>query len=118
MEMAALLILHGARVNGSGAIVMAAEDGKMEMVKLLLNEGADINEIGIEHPTDPRFREDMGTALHRAVERGQEEVVGFLLERGADAGLKDPMGRTPADLAKGKGNEKILKSLKERKKRG
>lgn len=97
---------------------MAAEEGKMEMVKLLLDEGADINEIGIEHPTDPRFREDMGTALHRAVERGQEEVVGFLLERGADAGLKDPMGRTPVDLAKGKGNEKILKFFGEREKWG
>lgn len=113
VEMAALLIQRGARVNGSGAIVMAAEEGKMEMVKMLLSEGADINEIGIEHPTDPRFKEDMGSALHRAVEGGHEEIVSFLLEKGADQGLQDPMGRTPAALARAKGNEKILEMLGE-----
>lgn len=114
MEMAALLIKHGARVIGSGAIVMAAEEGKMEMVKMLLDEGADINEIGIEHPTDPRFKEDMGSALHRAVDGGHEATVSFLLERGADVRLKDPMERTPAALARENGNERIVEMLSER----
>lgn len=113
VEMAALLIKHGARVKGSGAIVMAAEEGKMEMVKMLLDEGADINEIGIEHPTDPRFKDDMGSALHRAVEGGHEAMVTFLLERGADVSLRDPIGRTPADLAGAKRNQGIKEILSE-----
>lgn len=114
VKMAALLIKHRARVMGSGAIVMAAQQGKMEMLKMLLNEGADINEIGIEHPTDPRFKADMGSALHRAVEGGHEAIVKFLLESGANARLKDPMGRTPAALATEKGNERIVEMLSER----
>lgn len=108
VEMAALLIKHGAHAKGSGAIVMAAETGKMEMLKMLLNEGADIDEVGIEHPTDPRFKEDMGSALHRAVAGGHEAVVRFCLERGADTRLRDPMGRTPVALAREKGVQKIL----------
>ena len=47
--MAELLIEYGAKVQGSGAIVMAAEEGKVEMVRSLLGKGADVDEIGIEH---------------------------------------------------------------------
>lgn len=114
VEMAALLIEHGAHVKGSGAIVMAAEEGKLDMVKLLLDKGADINEIGIEHPTDPRYKEDMGSALHRAVVGEHEEVVKFLMDNGADVNLKDVMGRTPLALAQGKNNTAIVALLKER----
>ena len=111
--MARLLLKHGARLRGSGAIVMAAEAGKLEMVSMLLEEGADVNEVGIEHPTDPRFKEDMGTALHRAVAEGHEEVVRFLLEHGAVVSLEDPMGRTSLALAKDKGNDVIYSLLLE-----
>lgn len=115
--MAKLLLKHGARLRGSGAIVKAAEAGKLEMVTVLLEEGADVNEIGIEHPTDPRYKEDMGTALHRAVVEGHEEVVRFLLAHGAVVSLEDPMGRTPLALAIDKGNDVICSLLKERSER-
>lgn len=111
VEMAALLIKHGARVIGCGAIVMAGQEGKVEMAKMLLDEGADINEIGIEHPTDVRYKKEMGSALHRAVEKGHEAMVRFWLERGADVRLKDPMGRTPAALARENGIVKMLNAL-------
>ena len=115
--MARLLLEHGARVRGSGAIVKAAEAGKLEMVRVLLEEGADVNEVGIEHPTDPRYKEDMGTALHRAVVEGHEEIVRFLLARGAVVDLEDPMGRTPLALAIDKGNDGIYSLLKEQSER-
>ena len=113
VEMAALLIQYGADVKGSGAIVMAAEEGKLKMVELLLEKGADVDQIGIEHPTDERYREDMGSALHRAVNGGHRDVVHFLIERGANLNLKDVLGRTPMDLALAKNDEHIAKMLKE-----
>ena len=114
IQMAALLIRHGAHVKGSGAIVMAAEEGKLDMVKLLLDQGADINEVGIEDPTDPRSREDMGSALHRAVTAGHEEVARFLLDQSADVNLTDVMRRTPLDLAEANQNRGMIELLKER----
>ena len=83
------------------------------MVRVLLEEGADVNEVGIEHPTDPRYKEDMVTALHRAVVEGHEEMVRFLLARGAVVSLEDPMGRTPLALAIDKGNAGTYRLLKE-----
>lgn len=111
VEMAALLIEHGASVSGSGAIVMAAEEGKLEMVRLLLEKGADIDEIGIEHPTDERYKDDMGSALHRAVEGGYKEVVRFLIDKGASVDLKDMMGRTPLMLAQARKDKIIIEML-------
>jgi len=102
----------GAAVKGSGAIVMAAEEGKLDVVKYLLDNGADINEVGIEHPTDERYKEDMGSALHKAVDGGHEDVVRFLLDKGADVSLKDPLGRTPMALALARNNARMAELLK------
>ncbi|KAI4129291.1 MAG: hypothetical protein LQ338_002300 [Usnochroma carphineum] len=114
VEMAELLTEYGARVKGSGAIVMAAEVGNMDMVRFLMEKGADVNEMGIEHPTDPRYEEDVGTALHRAVVGGHRDIVKLLLEKGADTGLTDLMGRTPLDLAREKADEGISDMLQVR----
>lgn len=113
IEMVKMLVEDGgAAVKGSGAIVMAAQEGKLDMVKYLLENGADINEVGIEHPTDERSKEDMGSALHRAVDGGHEDVVRFLLNKGADVSLKDPLGRTPMVLALPKNNTRVVALLK------
>lgn len=113
IPIAALLVSHGAQVTGSGAIVVAAEEGKLQMVEYLLENGANIDEIGIEHPSDERYREDMGSALHRAVHGGHEEVVRFLLEKGANVNLKDVMGRTPLGLAQVRNYQELASLLKE-----
>ena len=111
--MAQLLIDHGAHVKGSGAIVLAAGAGRLDMVKLLLANGANINEIGIEHLMDARFKEDMGSALHKAVKGGHEEVARFLIGNGANVGLKDPMGRMALDVARESGNGALIRLLEE-----
>lgn len=113
LESAKLLVEGGASVKGSGAIVMAAQEGKLNMVKFFLDKGADIDEIGIAHPQDPRFEEDMGTALHRAVGGGNEDVVHFLIDNGADLNRKDPKGRKPLDLARAKQNAGLIEILKQ-----
>ncbi|KAF2727348.1 ankyrin, partial [Polyplosphaeria fusca] len=74
MDVVQLLLDHGATVQGSGAIVLAAEAGNKEVVALLLERGADVNEVGVADPTDPRVGEDMGSALHKAVAASHEDV--------------------------------------------
>jgi len=112
VEMAQMLLEHGAWLKDSGAIVLAAEEGKLDMVKFLLEQGADIDEIGVEHPTDPRFTEEVGSALHKAVREGHEEVVKLLLDNGANVNLKDMMGKTSMDLAEARSDQKISHLLK------
>lgn len=63
-EMLVLLIKHHANLEDSGALVVAAEAGKLDNVKHLLEHSADIDEVGLEWP-DSQEMEDIGIALHR-----------------------------------------------------
>ncbi len=113
VPMAALLLENGSILKGSGALAAAAKAGKLDMLEFLLEKGADIDELGIHHPSDRRCDKDDGSALHQAVRNGHDELVPFLLAKGADVNLKDVMGRTPLAFAKAKGNEKLVSMLKE-----
>ncbi len=108
--MAALLLDHGANLKNSGAIVAAAAAGKTEMVQFLLKRGADIDEIGIHHPTDRRYDERMGSALHQAIWKGHNELLSLLLKEGADVRLRDTKGRTPLALALAEGDDVTVSS--------
>ncbi|MEJ1964870.1 MAG: ankyrin repeat domain-containing protein [Gammaproteobacteria bacterium] len=113
VEVVRLLLAHGASfalptVSGVTPMMMAAgtgysgrdsrgryqtEEQAMEIIKLLLDAGADINQRAT----------DGGTALHGAAGRGRNEVVNFLVARNADLAIKDSRGRTAADVASGVG---------------
>lgn len=110
-----LLLDHGARLNGSGALVFAAERGNIANVRFLLARGADVDEMGIENPADRRSLNKLGvrhpacrasramlmlpqTSLHKAVEAGHAEVAEILLAAGANDQLKDAHERTAADI--------------------
>ena len=62
-----------------------------QAVKVLLDAGADINAVN----------EADFTALHGAAFRGLNEVVQYLVERGANINARDFRGRTPYRLAEG-----------------
>lgn len=98
-EMVQLLLDHGAVLNGSGAIVVAAEEGHGHIVRLLLENGADIDEIGVEGPPGDRGFEDLGSALHKAIVNGHEELAVWLVDVGASLDLADGQGRIPEVLA-------------------
>jgi ankyrin repeat protein len=111
IPMMQVLLDQGAERDDSGALIWAAKEGKAESIKFLLDQGFDINEIGIEHPFDRRFLEDVGTALHKAIEF-HPELVDLLL--GTDMSLVDGQGRTPIELAKQLGRVELLERLKAR----
>lgn len=114
VDVVTLLLEHGAKMEGSGTIVIAAEAGKTETIEFLLQNGANIHEIGVEHPTDERETEDMGSALHKAVDGGHKETVKFLLDNGADVNLKDVQGRTALKLARQSNRSAIAALLESR----
>ena len=77
LAVARFLIAHGADVNAKGdtgytPLHVAAGLGQEDMVKLLLDNGADINAMDVR-----------GTPLQAAVLQGHEEVVALLIERKA-----------------------------------
>ncbi|GAM38364.1 hypothetical protein TCE0_033r09027 [Talaromyces pinophilus] len=98
-EMVQLLLNYGAVINGSGAIVVAAEQGHGHIVELLLENGANIDEIGVEGPPGDRRFEDLGSALHKAIVNGHEELAVWLIDVGASMDEGDGQGRIPEVLA-------------------
>jgi hypothetical protein len=59
-------------------------------MKLLIACGADVD----------AFNANGQTALHRAAQRGADQVVSFLAEQGAKLDMKDKQGRMPVDMAR------------------
>jgi hypothetical protein len=72
-------------VAGRGARVLAVDAPMFQVVKLLLDKGADVN---------------ASTLLHQSLDRGPA-FVRMLLEHGARLDLKDSSGRTALDIANG-----------------
>ena len=68
---------------------IAAQQGKLDHIRILLENGADINAIG-----------DIGfTPLHSAALGGQARSVELLLSLGADTTIKNEFGQTALDMA-------------------
>ena len=96
LETAAELLGHGADVNAIATnnmrvavINSAAASGRADVVRLVLQAGA-----------DPNARQMMGyTALHAAAARDNVEMVKDLLDAGADPSLTNDEGKTAADKA-------------------
>lgn len=82
----------------------SADRGHLEVVKLLLSEGASV----ASKDTNKR------TPLHLAALNSHKEVVQVLLEDGASKSAKNVAGMTPFDCAKISGNlsEEVLELLK------
>ncbi|KAK6329625.1 hypothetical protein TWF730_006173 [Orbilia blumenaviensis] len=86
----------------STTLWVAADGGHEEVVKLLLNKGADLEVKSGYKKT---------TALWIAADKGHEEIVKLLLNKGADLEAKRNDGCTPLYAAAERGHEKIVKLL-------
>ncbi|MGA7195404.1 MAG: ankyrin repeat domain-containing protein [Anaerolineales bacterium] len=96
LETAQYLINAGARVNSASKNKMkvtplhsAAAGGHTELVKFLLEQGADPNAL----------QESGFTPLHAAAQNGDVESIHQLLLHGADTDVKSAQGKTPLDYA-------------------
>ncbi len=110
LDVAEYLIKAGANINSpsnnklkAAPIQSAAAGGHRQIVKMLLENGA-----------DPNIREQAGhTPLHAAAQNGDEELIRILLFGGADINLRSEDGKTPLDLAIAEGHEKATLLLGE-----
>lgn len=75
--------------KASSALMEAVVDGQYEIVKLLIEKGADVNAKD----------RDGWTALLWAIHYEYPEIIKLLVENGADINVKTPDGRTPLTLA-------------------
>jgi ankyrin repeat protein len=86
----------------------------IEVLQMLVCKGASVNEIQYSEHLDSWNHEHfkgLGTPLHRAVELGKGDVVQYLLQIGADRGIKDTKGRTPWDIATEVGDADLIRIL-------
>jgi uncharacterized protein len=109
MGVTPFLIAAGVGTGGKGTgLASATSTGfppNMAIMDLLLAHGADVNAqvTGMETYSlrisrAPAATEGM-TALHAASQKGQADVVRYLLAKGAKTELLDAKGRKPIDLA-------------------
>lgn len=115
------LIAAGASVtartkNRFTPLLFAAQQGNVEIARLLLASGADANESapdGIGGDTNARafFKADTeATALLVAIDSGHERMASFLLEQGADVN-RDGAGRTALHSAVQRAMPELARNL-------
>lgn len=135
------LIAQGANVdelepNGDAPLVMAAYLGHSEIVRMLLEAGADVKAVdpgmkatalhaasyagrteaakllvqhGIE--IDKQGPYNGYTALHDAIWQNNVDVARVLIDAGANLTLKSNDGKTPLDFARSKHANEIVKMI-------
>ena len=109
-EVMMLLLDHGADVmalneDGQTPLHLAASSNSVGMIRLLLNAGAEIH----------IFDNHRYTPLHIAVYNPDPiEVVGFLLDNGAQLHVAGPQGETPLASAMFPGGGDVVKLLLDR----
>ncbi|MEQ2290537.1 hypothetical protein AMECASPLE_004206 [Ameca splendens] len=73
--------------NGVSPLHLAAKNGHIDVIRLLIQAGIDINR-----------QSECGTALHQAALCGKTEVVRLLLDSGISAGVRNTLSQTALDI--------------------
>lgn len=91
--------------SGRTPLMVASERDDIDIVKLLIGAGADLN---VQIPSGLYKGE---TALHIATRQNHQEVVQHIIYGGADLNIKEDGGKTPLMMASERGNLEIAKML-------
>jgi len=89
--------------NGFTPLILAAGEGRLGVVRVLLDHGADVNAqvAGLYNIF----------ALSRAATQGRDQIVQLLLERDADVNMMDVQGSTSLMGAAQEGHKKVCQLL-------
>lgn len=87
----------------SSCISIAAQEGHLEIAKLLADAGADVDERGIVGHTPLRI----------ACRNGHLDLVNYFISKGCDVDSRGEDGATPLEHAASKGHLDIVKALVE-----
>ncbi|KXS09913.1 ankyrin [Gonapodya prolifera JEL478] len=87
---------------GYTALHYAARTGNVEICRMLLASGADVNATTTELTVTP---------LHRAATKGHLAIVQLLLASGADASLVDADGKDALQRARDAGKDAVVTAL-------
>jgi WD40 repeat protein len=89
------------------ALIAAAGEGKLAIVKYLIEEC----KINVDDPERELDSKDGWTALQTASYYGQDKVVLFLIEKGANISKQHSTGNTALHLAALNGSDKVVELL-------
>jgi len=132
-----LLLSKGAKADeenvwGYGSLLVAARNGRANLVKLLVDYGADVNgeknkfrrpplcdtsnaqvaEALIANGADVNWRDERrATPLHSIARQGITAIAGVLLGHGADINTEDSAGWTPLSMAAERGQKNMVEFL-------
>lgn len=97
-----LLLRNGVTPVKSGGLHRAAELGAVDIMRVLIQHGADVNEQLSEKFITGAHDPILGswTPLHFAASKNQDQAIPLLESHGARSDIKDRRGRTPAMLRK------------------
>ncbi|PFX34231.1 ankyrin repeat and SOCS box protein 13-like [Stylophora pistillata] len=87
-------INYGSGLNQQTALHIAARQGDVDMMKMLISQGAYVNQGTV----------DLMTPLHEACLNGHTEAVNLLIAEGADTDARNIDGSTPLCFACAKGS--------------
>lgn len=89
-------------------LMSAVNYGELDLVKMLVKKGADIN---YSYTDEGGYTE---TAIHVAAYSPSKDILTYLIDHGADLTLKNSDGNTPYDLAKQAGLKENIELIKEK----
>ncbi|MFT7811579.1 serine/threonine-protein phosphatase 6 regulatory ankyrin repeat subunit B-like isoform X1 [Arapaima gigas] len=95
------LVVNKHAKNGRSPLLLAAESGHVEVVKILLQNHARVDV----------FDEQGKAALHLAAEHGHEEIADILLFNKAFVNAKSKLGMTPLHLSAQNGSNRLVQLL-------
>jgi ankyrin repeat protein len=102
------LLAHPA--EGDGLLTVAAEHGRIDMLKLLLELGFDAEETRRRVGGD-RVHDSRGVPLERCVSKGRRDMAEILLKHGANPNSPCEGGGTPMTAAYGRSDREMLDLL-------
>ncbi len=114
LKLCAMLIESGADVKKSCALSVAARQGRLDVVRYLLQQGADVNNLSNGRARDVLDLSHNWPPLHTAIEEGYLNVCVLLLDHGADPYTLDKHGRTALQVARASEIQEIARMLQAR----